>query len=107
MARGTDGAYRKLTGNALMYAPTGGPVDTLWNYPVNWSASVPAIGAGNKSMIFGNFNFVGLYEAPTMTFLRDPYGAAGTQQVNLYYNFAAVYKVLVAEAVLYGKHPTA
>lgn len=107
MARATDGAYRKLTGNPLQYAPTGGPVDTLWNYPVNWSASVPAIGAGNKSLIFGNFGYMALYESPTLTFLRDPYGAAGSGQVNLYYHFGAKYLVTVAEAIMYGTHPTA
>lgn len=107
MKRATDGAYRKVTGDALMYAPTGGMVDTLWNYPVNWSDSVAAIGAGNKSLIFGNFGYMGLYESPSMTFLRDPYGAAGKGQVNLFYHFGAIYKVLVAEAIIYGTHPTA
>ena len=107
MKRATDGAYRKLVGSVFQFAPTGGAVDTLWNYPMNWSESVAAIGAGNKSMIFGNFAFMGLYEAPSMTFLRDPYSAAGSGQVNLYYHFAAVYKVMIAEAILYGKHPTA
>lgn len=42
-----------------------------------------------------------------MTFLRDPYSAAATGQVNLFYYFRVVFKVLLAEAVLYGKHPTA
>lgn len=107
MKRATDGAYRKLTGNALMYAPTGGPVDTLWNYPVNWSDSVPAIGAGLKSVIFGNWSYMALYESPSITMLRDPYGAAGTGQVNLFYWFGAKYLVTVGEALLYGVHPTA
>lgn len=107
MKRATDGAYRKLTGNVFQFAPTGGSLDGLWNYPINWSESVAAIGAGNKSLVFGNFAFMGLYESPSMTFIRDPYSAAGSGQVNLFYHFGAVYKVMVAEAVLYGKHPTA
>jgi hypothetical protein len=44
-------------------------------------------------------------EAPGLTFLRDPFSAAGSGQVNLYYYFRAVYKVLLPAAVLYGKHP--
>lgn len=107
MKRATDGAYRKLAGDVFQYAPTGGSVDTLWSYPVNWSESVAAIGGGNKSLLFGNFAYMGLYESPGFTFLRDPYGAAGTGQVNLYYHFGAIYKVLIAEAILYGTHPTA
>ena len=107
MARGTDGAYRKLTGNPLMYGPTGGPVDSLWNYPVNWCADVPAIGAGNKSAIFGNWSYMAVYESPSLQMLRDPYGAAGTGQVNLFYWFGVKYLVTVAEAILYGTHPTA
>jgi HK97 family phage major capsid protein len=107
MKRATDGSYRKLTGNPFSYGPTGGTVDSLWNYPINWSESVAAIGAGTKSIVFGNFAYMGLYEAPALTFLRDPYSLAAKGQVQLLYHFAAVYKVTVAEAILYGKHPTA
>jgi HK97 family phage major capsid protein len=110
MKRATEGSYRKLTTTDWAYAPmpSGDPaVPTLWGYPVRWSDSVAAIGAGNKSLIFGNFEYMGLYESPSITFLRDPYGAANSGQVNLYYYFRAVYKVLLAEAILYGKHPTA
>lgn len=110
MKRATEGAYRKLTTTDWAWAPmpTGeGARQTLWNFPVYNSESVPAIGAGLKSSIFGNFQYMGLYEEPALTFLRDPYGDAATGQVNLFYYFRAVYKVLVAEAILYGKHPTA
>ena len=62
--------------------------------------------AGAKSLIFGNFNFVGIREAPGLTFLPRPLQCgAGSGQVNLYYYFRAVYKVLLPAAVLYGKHP--
>lgn len=116
MARATESKYRKLSGSDWQYAPafsnTGnvarpGGIGTLWNFPVYNSASVAAIGSGNKSSIFGNFGFVGLREGDGFTFLRDPYGAAGTGQVNLYYYFDAVYKVLNSEAIVYGTHPTA
>ena len=110
MKRATEGSYRKLTTTDWAFAPmpAGDPaVPTLWGYPVRWSDSVAAIGAGNKSLIFGNFEYMGLYESPSITFLRDPYGDAATGQINLFYYFRAVYKVLLAEAILYGKHPTA
>jgi HK97 family phage major capsid protein len=108
MKRATEGSYRKLTGNMFLYQPTpAGAIRSLGGFPVYNSESVAAIGAGNKSVVFGNFSFVGYREAPSMTFLRDPYSAAGTGQVNLFYYFRVVFKVLIAEAVLYGKNPTA
>lgn len=110
MKRATEGSYRKLTTTDWAFAPmpAGDPsVPTLWGYPVRSCDSVAAIGAGNKSLIFGNFEYMGLYESPSISFLRDPYGSAGSGQVNLFYYFRAVYKVLLAEAILYGKHPTA
>jgi len=108
MKRATEGAYRKLTGNLFLYQPTpNGATRSLGGFPVYNSESVAAIGAGNKSLAFGNFGFVGYREAPSMTFLRDPYSAAATGQVNLFYYFRVVFKVLIAEAVLYGKNPTA
>ncbi len=114
MARATEGKYRKLTGNFYQYqaTPANGSAPgmpggaELVGFPVYNSTKVPAIGSGNKSVIFGNFSRVGMREAPGLTFLRDPYTGAGTGQVILYYYLQAVYKVLTAEAVLYGKHTT-
>ena len=106
MRRLTEGAYRKLTGAAFLYQDTpAGSRRILGGYPVNNSAYVAAIGAGNKSSIFGDFSFMGMRQG-TLTFLRDPYGAAATGQVNLFYYARIVYKVMAAEAILYGKHPT-
>lgn len=107
MSRATEGAYRKLTDNSFLYQPTpAGAIRSLAGFPVYNSEALAAIGAGNKSVAFGNFGFVGYREGPAMTFLRDPYSAASTGQVNLYYYFRVVFKVLIAEAVLYGRHPT-
>ena len=111
MRRATEGAFRKLTGNMFLYQNTPNGVvltrPTISGFPVYNSESLAAIGAGNKSVAFGNFAYVGYRESPGMTFLRDPYSAAATGQVNLFYYFAVVFKVLIPEAVLYGKHPTA
>lgn len=108
MRRATEGKFRALTGSPFLYQTTpAGTGRTLAGFPIYNSEAVAAIGAGNKSVAFGNFAYVGYREAPTMTFLRDPYSAAGTGQVNLFYYFRVVFKVLIAEAVLYGRHPTA
>ena len=115
MKRATEAGYRKLAGTDWQYAPqfsnlglnVVGGRGTFWNYPVYGCESVAAATSGLKSMLFGNWSFVGLREGDGFTFLRDPYGAANTGQVNLYYYFDAVYKVLQGEAIVYGKHPTA
>lgn len=106
MKRATEGAYRKLTGSMFLYQVTpNGAERSLGGFPVYNSALVAAIGAGNKSSVLGNFEFMGVRQTG-LTFLRDPYGAAATGQVNLFYYTRIVYKVLNASAILYGKHPT-
>jgi HK97 family phage major capsid protein len=106
MKRATEGAYRALTGSVFQFLPTpNGPVNTLFGYPVNNSEFVAAVGTGNKSSIFGNFAFMGRREGAGLTMLRDPYSAAGSGQVNIYFYSRLVYKVMVAEAIQYGTHP--
>jgi HK97 family phage major capsid protein len=93
-----------ITGNARLYASN---LDekgarTLLGYPVYMSQKVAAPAADAKSAYFGNWNYVGLREAPGFTFLRDPYSKASTGQVVLHYFFRTVYGVLQAEAIGYG-----
>jgi len=114
MARATEAAYRNIASSSVYTfdsTPNGAAgmpgVATLAGYPVFNSASMPAIGSGNKSVAFGNWNYVGLREAPSITVLRDPYGGAKVGEVWMHYYFRCVYKVLVAEALYYGTHPTA
>jgi HK97 family phage major capsid protein len=97
-----------ITGNARMYADLmdAQGARTLLGYPVHMSQKVAAVGGDAKSLFFGNWNYVGLREAPSFTFLRDPYSKASTGQVVLHYFFRAVYGVLQAEAVGYGVHPS-
>lgn len=80
---------------------------TLWGYPVNQSSYATAHGSGNKSLVFGNFNFLGMREGTGLTSLRDPYSAATSGQIRLHYWFDLVYGVLQAEAIQYLTHPTA
>lgn len=81
----------------------GGP--GLWGFPLHLSSYATAFAASAKSLIFGNFEFVGNRESPGITFLRDPYTVDG--KVILKYHFRTVYKVLQAEAIQYATHPSA
>jgi HK97 family phage major capsid protein len=107
MRRATEGAYRTLTGSVFQFAPTpaGTFAKTLWDYPIVNSESVEALATGKKSLIFGNFSYIGRREGDGLGVLRDPYSAAGTGQVNIYFYTRLVYKVTVAEAIQYGTHP--
>lgn len=109
MRRATEGKYREKTGDnwQFMPMPQGGGRNELWGAPINHAAAAPAIGAGLKSVIFGNFGYMGYREAPRLTFLRDPFSGGATGQVKFYYYTRFVYKVLQAEAIVYGTHPTA
>ncbi len=108
MKRATQFSYLALTGNNWQFVNTpNGQVNSLWGYPVQNSESVPSIGSGLKSSIFGNFNYMGLYEAPSLEFLRDPFSKSGNGQIVLNYYFRAKYGVLLPEAILYGTNPTA
>ena len=107
MKRATEGLYRKLTGNPFLYQPTpAGVKRQLADFPVYNSEYVAAVGAGNKSSIFGNFSYMGMREG-TLMFLRNPYLLAKKRRVVLHYFTRIVYKVLNADAILYGQHPTA
>lgn len=115
--RTTEGFIRGLTGNNFQFVPTpqgsntGSQVNTvgrdLFGVSVYNTAYMPVIGAGLKSMLIGNFNFMGLYMAPDLTFLRDPYSLAANGQVRLHYYTRLDYGVLQAEAFQYATHPTA
>lgn len=96
-----------LSGNQFYFSPTpNGTGQSLVGYPVNRSSYMTAYGAGAKSLVFGNFQFMGMREGTGMTMLRDPYSAASAGQVRLWFWFDAVYGVLQAEAIQYATHPT-
>lgn len=111
MRRATEGSIRMKAGDAFQFAPTPGGTDRgrreLWGFPVYSTQYMPAIGAGNKSLLFGNFAYMGRRLAPNIQFLRDPYTLAHLGQVRFLYYFRTVYKVLQAEAINYATHPTA
>lgn len=84
-----------------------GGTPTLWGYPVHQSSYASAHAASAKSLVFGNFYFLGRRQGTSIQMLRDPYTAAGTGQVKLWFWFDCVYGVLQAEAIQYATHPSA
>jgi len=110
MKRTTEGIIRGLTGNFWQFAPTpaatGFSNSTIWNYPVYHSEFTSAPAANAKSMYFGDFSYVGM-RLGGLSFLRDPYSKASNGQLLLHYYTRTVFKVLIAEAILRGTHPSA
>ena len=98
-----DANTRRYANNQM--GSEGGP--QLLNHMVKYSSKAGATAASAKSVFFGNWNFVGFREAPGFSLIRDPYSRAANGEVILHYMFRAVYKVLQAEAVGYGVHPSA
>ena len=105
MARATEGYIRGLTGNNFQFVPTPQGSATgreLFGAPVYNSQYVPAATTGLKSLIFGNFRYMGVRIAPEITFLRNPYLLANSGQVSLHYYTRIDYEVLQAEAIQYA-----
>lgn len=105
-------AYMQGVNSAAQFlfapAPTAyGGKPSLWGYPVIQTAAASSIAASAKSLIFGNFSFVGYRRATNLTVLRDEYSAATTRQVRLHFWFDFVPGVLQAEAIQYATHPSA
>lgn len=100
-----DTSVRRYAQNAIPDGP--GLTPGLLGYPVVYSAKSGATAASTKSVYFGNWSYVGLYEAPGFSLIRDPYTRSSFGEVILNYMFRADYGVLVAEAIGYGVHPSA
>lgn len=112
MKRATEGYIRGLnSANSFVYNPNPAGSDRgrpeIWGFPVYNSEKCSAIAGSAKSLIFGNFAFMGMYEDPGLTFMRDPYSLAYKGQVRLLYYFRVDYGVLQAEAIHYATHPSA
>lgn len=96
-----DANTRRYAGNQQ------GQGRSLLGYPVMYTDKSGATAASAKSVYFGNWSYVGYREGAGMTMLRDPYTRGGYGEVCLYYMFDVDYKVLQAEAIGYGVHPSA
>jgi HK97 family phage major capsid protein len=80
---------------------------SLWGFPVIQTSAASAMAASAKSLIFGDFSFLGYRRATGLNMLRDPYSVATTGQVRLHFWFDFVPGVLQAAAVQYATHPSA
>jgi HK97 family phage major capsid protein len=112
MKRATEGYIRGLSSaNSFVFNPNPAGSDRgrpeIWGFPVHNTEKMAAIGGTYKSLIFGNFSYMGMYEDPSLTFLRDPYTLSRKGQVQLHYYFRVDYGVLQAEAIHYATHPSA
>jgi HK97 family phage major capsid protein len=98
---GTNNRYYSVD-TGLGQLNTGGR-PSLLGYPVHFSNKVDAYGNG-QPILFGNFNYVGLYESPTLQMLRDPFSRASYGQTAYHAYFRADYGVLQSGAVGYFRH---
>ncbi len=96
----THWAINSVTADARFYSAQ---LEGLLGHDVLYSTKVDAIGAAGKSVMFGDWNFMGYREAPELRFIQDPYSVDGI--VVLKYSFRACYGLLQAGAIGYGVHP--
>lgn len=90
----------KIVGSDRQYSSV---MAGLLGHNVLYSNKVDEIGAGGKSVLFGDWQQMGYREAPALRFIQDPYSVDGV--VILKYSFRAVYGVLQAGGLGYGVHP--
>lgn len=111
MRRATQGILRSIASSSMFTFGPGpggaGSKTQILDFPVFASQYAGAASASGKSMIFGNFGFMGRRLAPAIQFLRDPYTLAVSGQVRLLYYFRTVFKVLQAEAIQYATQASA
>jgi len=109
---GTVGYLEGLTGDNFQFAPTPYMMQSGANYTLNAlplfeTSYMPDIGGGNKSLLLGDFSFMGMRMPTELKLIVDPYTRADYGQVRRLYSFRCVYEVLQAEAFAYATHPTA
>ena len=104
---------KSLTGNPFYFtagqARLSGTVDgpTLEGYPVILNSNVANIGASAKSLLFGNFNFMGFVTNRGLRVRRLNELYAGNGQVGILATYRFGCEVLQAEAFQYATHPSA
>jgi len=101
--RATEGYLRALQGNPFLFQSTPPMTSdrvtrTLDSFPIHNASAIAAMAASVKSVVFGNFEYVGFREGP-LRFIRDPYTTDGI--VYLKYSARFAYKVLIPEAIRY------
>jgi HK97 family phage major capsid protein len=92
------------SGVARLSGTVDGP--TLEGYPVILNSNVPKIGATNKSLLFGNFNYMGFVINRGLRIRRLNELYAGNGQVGILATYRFGCAVLQAEAFQCAVHPT-
>lgn len=113
-SRATEGYIRGLaSSNQFLFAPTPGGTGngtswgTIWGVPMYTDSNMGSLTASAKSLLVGNWSFMGMRLDPAMTFLLDPYSRASYGETILHYYFRCDFEVLQAGAFQYATHPTA
>ena len=112
MATATEGHVRTLTSNYFAFNPTpvgkgnprGGnvaPGSDLLGYRVFNSASMAALGTGNKTILLGNWDFYGFVERQQLVVERNPYLYMANGQMGIFATTRWGGNVLQAEAFQY------
>lgn len=114
MERATEGYLRGLSSSSVFTfgpQPGGSPSlagqGALFGVPVFTDDNMGSLAASGKSLLIGNWNYMGLRLDPSITFLYDPYSRAGYGETILHYYFRCDFAVLQAAAFQYATHPTA
>jgi len=114
MRRATEGYLRGLLSTSnFLFAPTptatgnGQVTSQLWGVPVFSDENMGQLAASGKSLIVGNWSYMGMRLDPSMTFLLDPYSRATYGETILHYYFRCDFEVLQAGAFQYATHPSA
>lgn len=111
--RATEGYVRGLVGDNFQFAPTpagqvsNGVRSILFGVPAYSTSYMGALQASGKSLIVGNWRYMGMRLDPNLTVLRDPYSRAAQGEILLHYYFRTVFQTLQAEAFQYATHPSA
>jgi HK97 family phage major capsid protein len=105
MKPSTFGAIKGLSGDARIYGIATTEGRNLLEYPVHYSSKAGSMAADAKSVLFGNWYYMGMREDPVLRLIRDIYSVDG--MVILKYSFRAVYGQLIAGAIGYGKQAAA
>lgn len=94
--------------NPFLFAPTpgGDPRGMLWGYPLVQSSYMPTIAASAKSLVFGNWQYMGYRDPGGLYILRDEFSDAVNGRVRLWSYFFTVYATLMPEALAFATNPT-
>jgi len=101
----SSSVFTFTTGVARLSGTVDGP--TLEGYPVVLNSNVAKVGAGAKSLLFGNFNYMGVVLNRGLRVRRLNELYAGNGQVGILATYRFGCAVLQAEAFQYATHPTA